>query len=157
MCVKQILGAFVVATVCCATKAWADDGPCEERLKAAEAAFFSGNYSAAIQDFTKAVRLDRERIDAYLGRGVTYVAIERNGEAIADFNRVLRKQPEHPVAIVGKEIAMGAFYDSSRRFPYFEPWERLIRLEKLLNPPTKRRNFVPERTALPWTIRLRFG
>ena len=55
-----------------------------------------GDHAAAIADFTEAIRLDPNHVEAHAGRGNTYRQHGRYQEAIADLNAVVRDNPYHP-------------------------------------------------------------
>lgn len=53
----------------------------------------SGNPGSALADYQAAIRLDKTRMDLYLGRGKSLLVSGRYRDAVADFNRVLRSDP----------------------------------------------------------------
>jgi tetratricopeptide (TPR) repeat protein len=46
-----------------------------------------GDRNHAIADFTQAIQFDPSYVEAYNNRGLTYEALDRRAEAIADFRK----------------------------------------------------------------------
>jgi len=73
--------------------------------QAAQAAYDRGlaalkqeNYDKAITEFTEAIRLDPNNVDAYLLRGASYYAKGDKDRALADANTALRIEPSNESA-----------------------------------------------------------
>jgi tetratricopeptide (TPR) repeat protein len=64
--------------------------------------FDKGDYAAAIDEFSQAIRLAPEYTPAYILRGGAYRAIGDLDNATADFSEVLRQNPKEPDAYVGR-------------------------------------------------------
>jgi tetratricopeptide (TPR) repeat protein len=57
-----------------------------------------GDLPAAVQHFTKAIKLNESFSDAYLGLGMTFVAEKNYAEAVAPLEAAVKLQPGNPAA-----------------------------------------------------------
>jgi len=62
------------------------------------------NYQAAVNEYTKAIEVDRNDFDAYNNRGIALYQIGKYHEAIIDFNKVLDAQPKDVFAYQSRAI-----------------------------------------------------
>jgi tetratricopeptide (TPR) repeat protein/predicted Ser/Thr protein kinase len=58
--------------------------------------FFSDAWKLALRDFAKAIELDPEGGDAYIGRGLAHVMLGDDREAVADAEAALLRKPRTP-------------------------------------------------------------
>ncbi|MCU0361662.1 MAG: tetratricopeptide repeat protein [Bacteroidia bacterium] len=58
-------------------------------------------YQLALEQFTKAIELNSNYIEAYLARGYTYAKLKDIPSAKADYNMCLKIQPNYELAITG--------------------------------------------------------
>lgn len=56
-------------------------------------------YSAAIEEFDRAIMLDSRNAQAYFERAMALLSLDRDAEAAADFDRALAIDPEYPGAL----------------------------------------------------------
>ena len=59
-----------------------------------------GDYKAAAQAFSEALKLDPNYVKAYLDRGTTYRKLGNFEDAMADLNRAAQLEPTAALAIV---------------------------------------------------------
>ena len=64
-----------------------------------------GDYKGAIADYTKAIELNPNYINAYLKRGLTKSKLEDWKSAIIDFNKTLQLDPKNVLAYCSIGIA----------------------------------------------------
>ena len=64
-----------------------------------------GEFEAAIEEYTLAIRIDTGLTEAYLGRAGAFSAVGEYAEAIPDFTRVIDLDPERFEAFYGRGIA----------------------------------------------------
>ena len=64
-----------------------------------------GDFEAAIQDFTEALRLDSNFTRAYYNRGITYNKIGRYQDAIEDFGAAIDLNPNYGAAYANRAFA----------------------------------------------------
>tara|TARA_B100001250_G_scaffold407858_1_gene429320 strand:+ start:602 stop:1150 length:549 start_codon:yes stop_codon:yes gene_type:complete len=55
----------------------------------------NGEYQLAINNYSKAIRINPDNASAYLNRGVAYEGLEKYEEAIADYTRAIKIDPEY--------------------------------------------------------------
>ena len=60
--------------------------------------FHAFEFRAATNDFTRAIELDPDYVDALFHRGIVRVVRGQYNEAVADFDRVLQLDPHHAAA-----------------------------------------------------------
>lgn len=77
----------------------------EEYLARGQVNFAAGDFEAAIADFTGAIELDSEAVEAYYWRGQAYQALEEYEQAIADFDQALTLDPDLTEAYVKRGAA----------------------------------------------------
>ncbi len=58
--------------------------------------FFSDSWKLARRDFDKAIELDNDQNDAFIGRGLSLVMLGRYRSAAADAEEALRRKPQSP-------------------------------------------------------------
>src|SRR5207244_474679 len=66
------------------------------------------NHDRAIDQFTRALRLEPRNVPAYFNRGLAFAAKGEHAKAAADFERVLQLDPKHPEAAQRREEAQRA-------------------------------------------------
>ena len=67
-----------------------------------------GRFYDAIDDYSKAIRIDRNYESAYYGRGLVYKKLEKYRDAIDDFNKAIKIDPDD----CGAYVARGNVYYS---------------------------------------------
>jgi len=65
----------------------------------------SEEYQLAIADYTRAIRIDPDYVDAYHNRGVAYGKLGNYEDAIADYTRFLRINPDYTAAYRNRGVA----------------------------------------------------
>ena len=65
----------------------------------------NGDYQLAIDNFTRAIRIDPDYADAYYNRGNLYNALGNYEDAIADYTRAIRIDPDYANAYRNRGIA----------------------------------------------------
>lgn len=65
----------------------------------------TGDFEAAIEEFSKVVEVQPEFLDAYLFRGVACFNLSQYERAISDWDRIVQKDPEHHVAYFNRSAA----------------------------------------------------
>ena len=68
--------------------------------------FEMSEYDCAIETFSKAILLNPDYTDVYMGRGVAYDLIEDSDSAFSDFVKAIQLSPNYPYAY----ITLGFFY-----------------------------------------------
>ena len=63
------------------------------------------NYTAAIADFTSAIRIEPDAADAYYNRGLAYAKLENYTAAIADYTSAITINPDYVNAYWARGIA----------------------------------------------------
>jgi len=61
-------------------------------------AYDEGNYSVAVEQYTKAIESDPLNAEYYYHRGVSYSLLSQNEYSIADFNKAIELVPDHSEA-----------------------------------------------------------
>ena len=68
--------------------------------------YMLGNNPAALEDFTKSIKLDAEDATAYFNRGVAYYVIGgRTPDAVADFKKAAELNPKDAYAALWRDLA----------------------------------------------------
>ena len=49
----------------------------------------NGDFEAAVEEYSEAIKLDSAYVDAYLARGYTYYMLDAYDLAVADYNRAI--------------------------------------------------------------------
>jgi tetratricopeptide (TPR) repeat protein len=62
------------------------------------------DWQGAIADFSEAIRLNPNLIEAYNDRGTAYSILGENAKAIADFNEAIRLKPNDPEAYYNRGV-----------------------------------------------------
>lgn len=57
-----------------------------------------GDYAAAVDNYSKAVKIDSNNYRYFVNRGLAYEKLDKTSEAIDDFTKVLDLKPEYPPA-----------------------------------------------------------
>jgi tetratricopeptide (TPR) repeat protein len=70
----------------------------KEYLRTGDIKFKTGNYTGAIQDFTRAIQLDPKYVKAYLDRGVANKNLGNYKDAIKDYTRAIELNPGYAPA-----------------------------------------------------------
>ena len=70
-----------------------------------------GRLDEAIQRYCEAIRLDSHYFDAYLARGNCFKDLDKNEEALADYQKAQELQPESSAVYV----ALGTLFDNPRK------------------------------------------
>ena len=68
-------------------------------------------YESAISDFGKAIRLEPDHAEAYVGRGLAKQALGRHTSAIVDFDTAIRFKPDFAVAYVARGLTKDSLGD----------------------------------------------
>src|SRR4030095_2978357 len=68
--------------------------PAKSHIEKAELAFKERRYQDAVEEFRKAIELDRESTDAYYGLGLAYLKTGERIKAIEAFREAIRLRPE---------------------------------------------------------------
>ena len=55
----------------------------------------NGDFSDAIEDYTKAIELDPNYADAYINRGIAKNKLENHSGAITDFTKAIELDPNY--------------------------------------------------------------
>lgn len=71
------------------------------------------DWQGAIADFTEALRLNPNLIEAYNNRGTAYSILGENPKAIADYNEAIRLMPNEPEAYYNR----GVTYREMKDYP----------------------------------------
>lgn len=61
-------------------------------------------YKESIEEFTKAIEINKNDIDAYINRGIAYYQIEEYINAISDFTKVIQAEPNEIFAYQSRAI-----------------------------------------------------
>ena len=108
--------------------------------------YFAEAPKLALRDFTKAIEIDADAADAYIGRGLALVALGKHLDAIADANAALRLNPStsemlHNAACIFAQAGAHAFQegDHERATDYRATAVATLRLA-LEHLPTSERN-----------------
>ena len=83
--IKKILLGLCVLLALSPLTAFAQNA--EEAFEKANTAYYKGNYSQAIQDYTKAIQLNPQLAEAYTNRGVVKAHIKDKTGAYADLEK----------------------------------------------------------------------
>ena len=67
-----------------------------------------GEYDQAFSEFTKAIEIDSDYADAYVGRGAAYLHKREFEQAISDYTRAIEIDPNHAPAYCGRGIVYSA-------------------------------------------------
>ena len=96
------------------------DGAARKACREAELWEGKGQYTRAMASYTRAVAVDPDFFDAFIGRALSHMALRRYNHAAADFQQALRIDPDAWIAHLG----MGSVYMKRRNpsgaRPYFE-------------------------------------
>ena len=71
------------------------------------ARFESGEYEEALRDFDKLIELMPGQSDAYYGRACAYAFMNQPLQAIDDFERSIRLDPEHAHSLLNRQQTVG--------------------------------------------------
>ena len=88
-------------------------------INRAQAYHAMGEHDKAIEDFSEAIRLDRNAWGAYNCRAVTYAAIGDHERAILDYDEAIRIQPEHDAPWYNRgnlHAELGRFEEAAKDF-----------------------------------------
>ena len=64
------------------------------------------DYQLAIDNYTKAIKIDPDYVKAYYNRGLAYKELENYKNAIADYTRAIKIDPDFANAYDGRGTAM---------------------------------------------------
>ena len=67
-------------------------------LDAANNAYDQGDFTVALDNYSKAIEKKPNNFQTYLDRGITYSELDRFDEAIKDFNKCLSLSPKNDMA-----------------------------------------------------------
>ena len=84
------------------------------------------DYEKAITFYSKAIELDPHASDAICNRGVAYLNLDQNEDALADFDRVIEVNPADKFAYINKARV---YYYEQRYDESFEQIERTLSLD----------------------------
>jgi tetratricopeptide (TPR) repeat protein len=68
------------------------------------------DYALAIAEYTQAIRLDTNNVEAYVERGRAYSLLGNDDRAIADFTQAIRLNPNYSEAYRLRGLIYGAYY-----------------------------------------------
>lgn len=71
-------------------------------LSDARVQFFTGNFAAAEDLYSKACTMRADRVDGFLGRAAMRAELGAHADAVRDYDEVLSREPEHYDALVGR-------------------------------------------------------
>ncbi|WP_341525070.1 tetratricopeptide repeat protein [Nostoc sp. UHCC 0302] len=71
----------------------------------------NGDFKGAIADYTQAIRLNPNYLNAYFGRGVASYNLGDNKRAIADYNQALKINPNYANAFINRGVSRSALGD----------------------------------------------
>ncbi len=110
--------------------------------------YFAEAPKLALRDFSKAIQLDADAPDAYIGRGLTLVALGNHQGAIEDADRALRLQPTapemlHNAACIFAQAAAHAFEEGDHKSStdYRAAAVTTLRMAMERLPPAQRNSF----------------
>jgi tetratricopeptide (TPR) repeat protein len=64
-----------------------------------------GNFRLAIENFSRANKLNPENLEAYFHRGVAHIDVQQYDQALIDLDHVIELNPEHELAYYNRSIA----------------------------------------------------
>jgi tetratricopeptide (TPR) repeat protein len=73
-----------------------------------------GDVRRALEDYTRAIRLEEKMTEPYYRRGAVYLQVDEYDQSIADESRVLEQEPNHAGACRVRGIAWAALGDPRR-------------------------------------------
>lgn len=85
----------------------------------------SGHYIQAIKEYSEAIRLDPEYVDAYNARGTAYDDLGLHERAIEDYNEAIRLDPEYAMAYYNRGYA---YYDLGQYDKANQDYNEAVRL-----------------------------
>ena len=74
-----------------------------------------GNYSQAIEDFNKAIKINPSYTETYSNRGHAYAVLGNYRQAIEDFNKAIEINPDYAIPIITGVIPITASAITGRR------------------------------------------
>lgn len=83
------------------------------------------DWQGAIADFSDALRLNPNLIEAYNNRGTAYSILGENAKAIADYNEAIRLQPNDPEAYYNRGVTYRELKDYPKAIADFSQSIRL--------------------------------
>jgi tetratricopeptide (TPR) repeat protein len=91
-----------------------------------------GDYQTAIRDYSEAIRLNPEYVDAYFCRGTLYrVTLHQYRKAISDYDEAIRIRPTLAYAYEYRGFAYKALGNNSQASEDFEQANKLFRDPRL--------------------------
>ena len=66
----------------------------------------NGDFSDAIEDYTKAIELDPDYADAYNNRGYAYYLLEQYGKALNDYDKAIELDPNYEKTIYLRKMLL---------------------------------------------------
>ncbi len=76
----------------------------QDYYKSAMIKFVSHRYDEAVQDFTKAIKLNPDYVDAYFNRGIAYEQLGSTDKAIKDYGKVIKIKPGMNEAYINRAL-----------------------------------------------------
>ncbi len=76
----------------------------QQLIEDGDAFLDAGRYDRAIAEFTDAIELDPNAVDAYVGRGLAFINLDELEDALADFDIALELDPENSDAYNGRGL-----------------------------------------------------
>lgn len=77
----------------------------ESLFQAGKEKFSKGDFTSAIEFYTKAIAADPKHLNAYLQRGSCYIQIKKYDEAVKDYSFVINEQPNQLWAYLSRGSA----------------------------------------------------
>ncbi|MBW1726356.1 MAG: tetratricopeptide repeat protein [Deltaproteobacteria bacterium] len=120
-----VLSAIIgfAITACDKTKeAYIKQGVANVKLK---------KYNQAIEDFSRAIKLDPNNAEYYYKRGVTYGNLNQHQKAIEDFNEAIRLNPKYAEAYSNRGFVYMMKLDDKKKA--CSDWKRACELGDCIN------------------------
>lgn len=83
-------------------------------------------YDEAVSHFSRAISIQPNSFDGFVGRSLAYIELDRPEEALPDAERAVQLQPDGVVALVARSLA---YYGVNRREEALRDAERAVQLE----------------------------
>ena len=84
----------------------------QDYYKSAMIKFVSHRYEESVQDFTKAIKIKSDYVDAYFNRGIAYEQLGMIDKAVKDYGRVINIKPGMSEAYINRAL----LYKKSQKY-----------------------------------------